>query len=130
MVSFRYTLLLQFSSMMVATMVFKHSVQYKRYRQLVIVLKLVLSTTNPLIIIKNRFNQSQQVILLGVLAALLVTGCQTVSSNDVIGKTNYQKTASRSDNHNNNLNQQEIARVRTLLAAQYIRKNELDTAQQ
>ena len=43
------------------------------------------------------------------------------------GSTRYQGSAPVSNNKN--LNKQEIARVRTSLAAQYIRKNELDAAQ-
>jgi len=61
------------------------------------------------------------------LSALLLAGCQSTTDPDLTGSTRYQGSAPVSNNKN--LNKQEIARVRTSLAAQYIRKNELDAAQ-
>jgi len=57
-----------------------------------------------------------------------MAGCQSTPTNDLTGSTSYQTSTRPNDNRN--LDKQEIARVRTSLAAQYIRKNELDTAQQ
>lgn len=71
---------------------------------------------------------SKRMILAMTLSGLLLTGCQSTPTNDLTGSTSYQ--ASTRPNDNRNLDKQEIARVRTSLAAQYIRKNELDTAQQ
>ena len=64
-----------------------------------------------------------------VLLALVVTGCQSTSNTatDLTGSTRYQTSTEPTDNRT--LDKQEIARVRTSLAAQYIRKNELDAAQ-
>ena len=70
---------------------------------------------------------SKPVILVAAIAGLLMSGCQTTTSNDLTSSTPYQTSTRPSDDRN--LDQQEIARVRTSLAAQYIRKNELDTAQ-
>ncbi|WP_227683328.1 type IV pilus biogenesis/stability protein PilW [uncultured Psychrobacter sp.] len=67
-----------------------------------------------------------RVIMTG-LSALLLAGCQSTTDPDLTGSTRYQGSAPVSNNKN--LNKQEIARVRTSLAAQYIRKNELDAAQ-
>ena len=67
-------------------------------------------------------------LLLGMaMVGLFLTGCQSTPTDDLLGDTSYQ-TSTRPSN-DRNLDQQEIARVRTSLAAQYIRKNELDTAQ-
>ena len=64
-----------------------------------------------------------------VLLALLVTGCQSTANpaNDLASSARYQTSTEPTDNRT--LDKQEIARVRTSLAAQYIRKNELDAAQ-
>ena len=67
-----------------------------------------------------------RVIMTG-LSALLLAGCQSTTDPDLTGSTRYQGSAPVSNSKN--LNKQEIARVRTSLAAQYIRKNELDAAQ-
>ena len=67
------------------------------------------------------------ILLASALSALLLSGCQSTTTTDLIGNAPYQTSTRPSDNRN--LDQQEIARVRTSLAAQYIRKNELDTAQ-
>ena len=67
-------------------------------------------------------------VLSAVFGVLVLSGCQTTPTNDLLGNSPYQ-TSTRASN-DRNLDQQEIARVRTSLAAQYIRKNELDTAQQ
>lgn len=70
----------------------------------------------------------KRAVLSAVFGVLVLTGCQTTPTNDLLGNSPYQ-TSTRASN-DRNLDQQEIARVRTSLAAQYIRKNELDTAQQ
>ena len=57
----------------------------------------------------------------------MLSGCQSTPNNDLSGIAPYQTSTRPSGDRN--LDQQEIARVRTSLAAQYIRKNELDTAQ-
>ena len=70
----------------------------------------------------------KRAVLSAVCGVLVLSGCQTTPTNDLLGNSPYQ-TSTRASN-DRNLDQQEIARVRTSLAAQYIRKNELDTAQQ
>ena len=67
-------------------------------------------------------------ITLTALLAILLTGCQTVPANDLLGSASYQTTAQSKGKRQ--VDKQEVARVRTSLAAQYIRKNELDAAQQ
>ncbi|WP_227675604.1 MULTISPECIES: type IV pilus biogenesis/stability protein PilW [Psychrobacter] len=66
-------------------------------------------------------------VMMSGLSALLLAGCQSTTDPDLTGSTRYQGSAPVSNSKN--LNKQEIARVRTSLAAQYIRKNELDAAQ-
>ena len=70
----------------------------------------------------------KRTVLSAVFGVLVLSGCQNTPTNDLLGNSPYQ-TSTRASN-DRNLDQQEIARVRTSLAAQYIRKNELDTAQQ
>ncbi|MGP9557738.1 type IV pilus biogenesis/stability protein PilW [Psychrobacter sp. AOP7-A1-24] len=70
----------------------------------------------------------KRTVLSVVFGVLVLSGCQNTPTNDLLGNSSYQ-TSTRASN-DRNLDQQEIARVRTSLAAQYIRKNELDTAQQ
>ena len=70
----------------------------------------------------------KRAVLSAVFGVLVLSGCQTTPTNNLLGNSPYQ-TSTRASN-DRNLDQQEIARVRTSLAAQYIRKNELDTAQQ
>ena len=68
------------------------------------------------------------VVTVTVLITMLITGCQTVPDNELLGSAGYQTSAqSKGKRH---IDKQEVARVRTSLAAQYIRKNELDAAQQ
>ena len=69
----------------------------------------------------------QRVMLASAIGTLLLSGCQSTPNNDPLNGTPYQ--TSTQPNNNRKLDQQEIARVRTTLAAQYIRKNELDAAQ-
>jgi len=66
-------------------------------------------------------------LVASAIIALLLAGCQSTPTDGLNGSTRYQTSTQPSDNRN--LDKQEIARVRTSLAAQYIRKNELDTAQ-
>ncbi|MGP5547359.1 type IV pilus biogenesis/stability protein PilW [Psychrobacter alimentarius] len=70
----------------------------------------------------------KRMVLATTLAGLLLAGCQSAPTNDLNGSNSYQTSTRPNDSRN--LDKQEIARVRTSLAAQYIRKNELDTAQQ
>ena len=83
------------------------------------------SSVNAVSIAKKR--GANVILLASALSALLLSGCQSTTTTDLTGGTPYQTSTRPSDNRN--LDQQEIARVRTSLAAQYIRKNELDTAQ-
>ena len=74
----------------------------------------------------------QKIIMTGMivssaLVAVHLTGCQTVRANDLLNTSGYQTSTQPSNNRN--VDKQEIARARTALAAQYIRKNELDMAQ-
>lgn len=74
----------------------------------------------------------QKIIMTGMivssaLMAVHLTGCQTVPVNDLLNTSGYQTSTQPSNNRN--VDKQEIARARTALAAQYIRKNELDMAQ-
>ncbi|GAF53899.1 type IV pilus biogenesis protein PilF [Psychrobacter sp. JCM 18900] len=62
----------------------------------------------------------KRAVLSAVLGILVLSGCQTTPTNDLLGNSPYQ-TSTRASN-DRNLDQQEIARVRTSLAAQYIRK--------
>ncbi len=61
------------------------------------------------------------------MSILVLAGCQSTPTDDLVGDARYQTSTQASSNRN--VDQQEIARVRTSLAAQYIRKNELDAAQ-
>ena len=70
---------------------------------------------------------SKYILLASALSVLLLSGCQSTPTNDLLGSAPYQ--GSTRPNDNRNLDQQEIARVRTSLAAQYIRENQLDAAQ-
>ena len=78
-------------------------------------------------VVTNRVTAPKCALLAAALALSLLSGCQSTPNNDLSGIAPYQ-TSTRSSG-DRNLDQQEIARVRTSLAAQYIRKNELDTAQ-
>jgi type IV pilus assembly protein PilF len=130
------TTVLQHSFMMVAIMTFKHACQFKIQPTLITksyeIVSLVFGFV-PLIISlerpdKQKNKPKRSLIATGLLALLTLTGCQTTPSDDLTSGTRYQPSTQPSNNRN--LDQQEIARVRTSLAAQYIRKNELDTAQQ
>lgn len=77
--------------------------------------------------IYNQIGRSKRIMLASVLLPLLLTGCQNTPTNDLTGGISYQTLTQPSNNRN--LDTQKIARIRTSLAAQYIRKNELDTAQ-
>ncbi len=78
-------------------------------------------------VVTNRVTAPKCALLAAVLALSLLSGCQSTPNNDLSGIAPYQTSTRPSGDRN--LDQQEIARVRTSLAAQYIRKNELDTAQ-
>ena len=75
----------------------------------------------------NQISKPKHAVLASALLALSLTGCQSTPTTNPDGSTRYQTSTQPSDNRN--LDKQEIARVRTSLAAQYIRKNELDAAQ-
>lgn len=83
---------------------------------------------NPLISALKPPVTPKCMMLASALSALLLSGCQSTTTNELTGSTPYQTQTSTRPTDNRNLDQQEIARVRTSLAAQYIRKNELDTA--
>lgn len=86
------------------------------------------SAFKPLISALEPLATPKRIVLASALAALLLSGCQSTTTNELTGSTPYQTQTSTRPADNRNLDQQEIARVRTSLAAQYIRKNELDTA--
>ncbi|MGP5528356.1 type IV pilus biogenesis/stability protein PilW [Psychrobacter celer] len=87
--------------------------------------KLWMTATLP--VVAQTAVTSKRLLLGMAMVGLFLTGCQSTPTDDLLGDTPYQ-TSTRPSN-DRNLDQQEIARVRTSLAAQYIRKNELDTAQ-
>ena len=66
-------------------------------------------------------------VIIGVVLGLSIAGCQSTQNTDLTGNTRYQTTTQASGDRS--VDKQEVARVRTTLAAQYIRKNDLDTAQ-
>ncbi len=79
------------------------------------------------------YNQSAKKLLMTASALFALglsgwglSGCQSTTTPDLTGSTRYQGS---NTSNNNKTDKQEIARVRTSLAAQYIRKNELDAAQ-
>ena len=78
-------------------------------------------------VVTNRVTAPKCALLAAALALSLLSGCQSTPNNDLSGIAPYQTSTKPSGDRN--LDQQEIARVRTSLAAQYIRKNELDAAQ-
>ena len=75
-------------------------------------------------------NQSHKHVglLATALLTLLLVGCQSSPTDDLLSVNNYQ--SSTQSNKSRSANKDEVARVRTSLAAQYIRKNDLDSAQQ
>lgn len=106
---------LNHSFMMAAMMTSRNSCQFK-YQ------KLFSQDGNQLNTATHQVATPKLMILATMVAGLLLTGCQSTPAN-----TPYQTSTRTNDNRN--LDKQEIARVRTSLAAQYIRKNDLDTAQ-
>ena len=106
---------LNHSFMMAAMMTSRNSCQFK-YQ------KLFSQDGNQLSTATHQVATPKLMILATMVAGLLLTGCQSTPAN-----TPYQTSTRTNDNRN--LDKQEIARVRTSLAAQYIRKNDLDTAQ-
>ncbi|MES1965022.1 type IV pilus biogenesis/stability protein PilW [Psychrobacter sp. AH5] len=77
--------------------------------------------------ITNKLLINQRLVIASSLIVLLLTACQSTTNPDLTGSTRYQSP--NSENSNKKSDKQEVARVRTSLAAQYIRKNELDAAQ-
>lgn len=108
------------SFMMVATMTSKNSCQFKYQTFFSHTMKRLGNKV-------FQKNSARCILLAGSLSALMLSGCQSTPNNDLLNGTPYQTSTRPNDNRN--LDQQEIARVRTSLAAQYIRKKELDTAQ-
>ena len=106
---------LNHSFMMAAMMTSRNSCQFK-YQKLFSQVGNQLNTATP------QLATPKLMILATMVAGLLLTGCQSTPAN-----TPYQTSTRTNDNRN--LDKQEVARVRTSLAAQYIRKNDLDTAQ-
>ena len=88
----------------------------------------IMSSTLSNLYTRKSLQNTKCVVTVTVLITMLVTGCQTVPDNELLGSAGYQTSAqSKGKRH---IDKQEVARVRTSLAAQYIRKNELDAAQQ
>lgn len=77
--------------------------------------------------ITNKLLINQRLVIASSLIVLLLTACQSTTNPDLMGSNRYQSP--NSENSNKKSDKQEVARVRTSLAAQYIRKNELDAAQ-
>ena len=75
--------------------------------------------------VTNQMPMPKHMMLATAFVGLLLTGCQSTSTNELTNNTAYQ-TSTRSSEKSD---QKEVARVRTSLAAQYIRENDLDTAQ-
>lgn len=73
----------------------------------------------------------KHIVAIGIMSliTLTVSGCQS-GSNDVLSGSGARYQTSTQPTGNGSIDKQEIARVRTSLAAQYIRKKELDNAQQ
>ncbi|BBI68813.1 type IV pilus biogenesis/stability protein PilW [Psychrobacter sp. KH172YL61] len=71
-------------------------------------------------VVTNRVTAPKCALLAAALALSLLSGCQSTPNNDLSGIAPYQTSTKPSGDRN--LDQQEIARVRTSLAAQYIRK--------
>lgn len=103
----------------------KNSCQNKYQSVCFLTDKLWMTATLP--VVAQTAVTSKRLLLGMAMVGLFLTGCQSTPTDDLLGDTPYQ-TSTRPSN-DRNLDQQEIARVRTSLAAQYIRKNELDTAQ-
>ncbi len=68
----------------------------------------------------------KRLMIFGAMIIFGLSGCQSTTTPDLSGSNRYQGA---STSGNKNIDKQEVARVRTSLAAQYIRKNELDAAQ-
>ena len=108
--------------MMVAMMTSKNSYQFNYKRPFYPVIKRLGST-----VFHANKKRAYVVGIFSMLLSGFLVGCQSTPTNDLITGTPYQTSTQPNDNRK--LDQQEIARVRTTLAAQYIRKNELDAAQ-
>ncbi|OLF40923.1 type IV pilus biogenesis/stability protein PilW [Psychrobacter sp. Rd 27.2] len=111
--------------MMAAMMTSKNSCQNKYQSVCFLTDKPWMTATLP--VVAQTAVTSKRLLLGMAMVGLFLTGCQSTPTDDLLGDIPYQ-TSTRPSN-DRNLDQQEIARVRTSLAAQYIRKNELDTAQ-
>ncbi|MBH0096335.1 type IV pilus biogenesis/stability protein PilW [Psychrobacter sp. NZS113] len=106
--------------MMAAMMTSKNSCQFK-YQTL------FSKDRRQLSAVTNQTPSLKHMVLATALIGLLLTGCQSTPTNGSTSSTVYQGSTRSSDNRKTD--QKEVARVRTSLAAQYIRENDLDTAQ-
>ncbi|OLF38528.1 type IV pilus biogenesis/stability protein PilW [Psychrobacter sp. Cmf 22.2] len=118
--------------MMAAMMMFEYFCQFKTQRKTSLIMNepsvaSAYQKTNYTISGNPKSSSPKSRLMASAIIALLLAGCQSTSTDGLTGSTRYQTSTQPSDIRN--LDKQEIARVRTSLAAQYIRKNELDTAQ-
>ena len=123
---------LKLSFMMAAMMMFEYFCQFKTQRKTSLIMNepsvaSAYQKTNYTMSGSSKSGSPKKGLMASVIVALLLAGCQSTPTDGLTGSTRYQTSTQPSDIRN--LDKQEIARVRTSLAAQYIRKNELDTAQ-
>ncbi|GAA0313124.1 type IV pilus biogenesis/stability protein PilW [Psychrobacter aestuarii] len=81
--------------------------------------------------VTSNFSHALQAkVLLGAaLGTLLLSGCQTSDKDALVIEPVYSQTMTQASGKRS-VDKEEVARVRTALAAQYIRENSLDAAQQ
>ncbi|AMN67106.1 pilus assembly protein [Psychrobacter sp. P11G5] len=113
--------------MMAAMMISKYSCQLKTQRKIPLSMNESATVITYQETLHTALSRPKCLLVASAVITLLLAGCQSTPTNGLSGSTRYQTSTQPSDNRN--LDKQEIARVRTSLAAQYIRKNELDTAQ-
>jgi type IV pilus assembly protein PilF len=123
---------LKLSFMMAAMMMFEYFCQFKTQRKTSLIMNepsvaSAYQKTNYTMSGSSKSGSPKKGLMASVIVALLLAGCQSTPTDGLTGSTRYQTSTQPSDIRN--LDKQEIARVRTSLAAQYIRKNELDTTQ-
>ncbi len=108
-------------------MISKYSCQIKSQKNSCLVEDEIKTTVYRQIRTLERTGNSKYIVMVSAFMTMLLTGCQSTPVDDLAGGTRYQTSTQPSANRSTD--KQEIARVRTSLAAQYIRKNELDSAQ-
>lgn len=113
--------------MTAAMMISKYSCKFKSQRKSSLKTNRVLSVSKYQRTPHKSLSRPKIIVIVSAVATLLLTGCQSTPNNNLTGGTRYQTNTQPSDDRN--VDKQEVARVRTSLAAQYIRKNELDAAQ-